>query len=471
MLQERRRALHTRIVDAIEALYPERLTEHIERLARHAVRGELWEKAVGYLHQAGRKALARSANPEAVVCFEQALVAAGHLPDSRASVEQAIDLRMDLRNSLQPLGELARGLDYLRQAESLAERLDDQRRLGRVSGYMASYFWLMGDHDGAIESGRRALAVAEALRDSALRVATNFRLGRAYHSRGDYRQAMDFFRRNVASLEGDLIRERFAQPFLPSVDSRASLVRCLAELGEFAEGIGIGEEGIRIAEAADHPFSLTVSCYGVGHLYLRKGDPPMAIAALERGLGVCQAWHIPFLLPWIASALGSAYALSGRIGEALPLLAQAVEQAASMAIMADHSLRISRLSEAHLRTGRTDRAMELGGRALDLSRERKERGHEAWALRLLGEIASRGDPPEAAAAKRRYGEALALADELGMRPLVAHCHLGLSELCQRVGKRQEAQEHFTTATTMYREMDMRFWLAQAEAALGPPNGK
>ena len=143
LLQERRRALHARIVAASERLYADRLTEQAERLAQHALRGEVWDKAVAYCRQAGTKALARSALREAVACFEQALAALRHLPESRATQEQAIDLRLDLRNALWALGEIRQMLDYLREAATLAEALDDQPRLGRVSAYMCRY--LQGD--------------------------------------------------------------------------------------------------------------------------------------------------------------------------------------------------------------------------------------------------------------------------------------------------------------------------------------
>ena len=139
LLQDRRRTLHGRIVETIERLYPDRLAEHIERLAHHAVRGEAWEKAVTYLRQAGAKAFARSANREAVAYFEQALAALTHLPETRETREQAIDVRFDLRNALFPLAEFGRIEGYLREAETLARRLDDQRRLGWVSAYMCSH--------------------------------------------------------------------------------------------------------------------------------------------------------------------------------------------------------------------------------------------------------------------------------------------------------------------------------------------
>jgi predicted ATPase len=139
LLQDRRRSLHARIVEAIEALYPDRPAEQVERLAHHAFRGEVWEKAVIYLRQAGAKALARSAYRDAVTWFEQALAALHPLPDTRQKIEAAIDLRLDLRQSLLPLNELARILEYLREAEGLAGKLDDPRRLGWVSAYMSGH--------------------------------------------------------------------------------------------------------------------------------------------------------------------------------------------------------------------------------------------------------------------------------------------------------------------------------------------
>ena len=170
LLQERRRALHARIVEAIERLYADRLTEQVERLAQHAFRGEVWDKAVAYCRQAGAKAFARSALREAVACFEQALAALTHLPESRATQEQAIDLRLRPANALWPLGEIGQTLDYLREAETLAEALDDQPGWGGSPPIMCRYFREMGDHDGAVESGQHALAVAETLGDFALQV-------------------------------------------------------------------------------------------------------------------------------------------------------------------------------------------------------------------------------------------------------------------------------------------------------------
>jgi tetratricopeptide (TPR) repeat protein len=465
LLLERRRALHAGIVEAIERLYADRLPEQVERLAQHAFRGEVWDKAVAYCRRAGTKALVRSASREVVVCFEQALAALTHLPKSRATQEQAIDLRFDLRSALMTLGESRQGLDYLREAATLAEALDDQSRLGRVSAYMCRHCREIGDHDGAVESGQHALAVAATLGDFALQVMAQHFLGVAYHTLGDHRRAMGFLRKNVESLAGDLLRERFGTTGLASVISRHWLARGLAELGAFPEGIAHAGEAVRIAEAVDHPFSLVHAYLGVGLLSLRQGDLSRAIPALERCLDPCRVFNIRLWFPETASALGCAYAFAGRLAEALPLLEQAEQTSAAMGTMGGHALRVSYLSEAYLLAGRMEEAVQLAGRALDLARAHKERGHEAWALRLLGEIAARQAPPEIEPAAHHYRQALALAEELGMRPLVAHCHLGLGTLYARTGPREQARAALSTASEMYRAMEMTFWLPQAEVAL------
>ena len=463
LIKDRRRELHRRIVESMETLSSNRIAEEVDRLAHHAVRAEVWEKAVIYLHQAGARAAARSAYRGAVGWFEQALGVLQHLPERRDTIEHAIDLRLDLRNSLHPLGEFQRTLDPLREAEILAEVLDDQPRLGRVSACLSQYFRLIESPDRAIESGQRALVIAEALGDFALQIVSNVSLGQAYRARGDYRRAIDALRRNVAVLEGDLIHERFGQAGLPSVLSRTWLARCLAEQGEFAEGTTYAEEAVRIAETADHPNTLVHAYFGVGLLCLHKGDFQKAIPVLDRGLKLHRTWDLLSWFPAIASSLGFAYAQSGRVAEALPLLEKAVEQAGSMKLLGRQSLRIAQLGEAYLLAGRVDEAIDLAARALNFAREYEERGNQAWAFRLLGEIASRRGPAHVETTEPHYSQGLALAEELGMRPLVAHCHLGLGKLYRLTGKREPAREHLTSATTMYRDMDMRFWLKRAEA--------
>jgi len=464
--QERRRALHVRIVDAMETLYADRPAEQVERLAYHTQRGEVWDKALTYLRQAGEKSMARSAHREAAGYFEQALGALQYVPETRATREQAIDLRLDLRNALQPSGDWGRMLACLREAESLATVLNDHRRLGQVAVLLSSQFYTRGAHNEAVASAQRALALATASGDVGLHSLANRYLGNAYEFQGDYRRARDCFRQTVASLEGDLLYERFGQATVLAVHCRAWLAVCHAELGTFTEGSARGDEGLRIAEAVAHPSSVMVASWGIGLLSLRQGDLPNALSWLERSMGLCQDAGLPVFFPRVATALGAAYALAGRVADAIPLLTQAMEQTILTERTGLQALCSLPLGEAQVLAGRLEEANALAEQALAFTRTHQQCGDQAYALRLLGEIAARREPPEVGSAEDYYRQALALAEPRGMRPLVAHCHLGLGKLYRRTGKREQAQEHLTTATTMYREMEMAYWLERAEAEMG-----
>jgi class 3 adenylate cyclase/tetratricopeptide (TPR) repeat protein len=471
LLQERRRALHTTIVEAIERLYPDRLAKQVERLAHHALRGEVWDKAVAYCHQAGVKATDRSAYPEAAAYLEQALEALPHLPEDRGTREQAIDIRLNLRPVLFPLGELKRALDRLREAETVAEHLHDQRRLGQVLASTISCWWLMGAPECAVEYGERALTIAVALGDVGLQVTSHLSLGQAYVTMGHYRRAADYFRRTIESLKGHRLSQRFGAAILPTVLSRAWFVWCLAELGEFGEGMVPGEEAIQMAEAVGHPFSLLNACYSLGLLHLRRGDLHKAIPVLEQGLEVCNAWGLHTLgFHGVASFLGTAYVLAGRAAEALPLLERVVKQTDAMGVVSDHVLGVIPLGEGYLRAGRIGDALRLARHAAEVCHQHQERGHEAWALRLLGEIHAHLDPPAVELAEEYYRQALSLANELDMRPLQAHCHRGLGLLYAKIGRREKVRVELSAAIALYRAMEMTFWLPQAEAALAEVEG-
>jgi tetratricopeptide (TPR) repeat protein len=418
-----------------------------------------------YCRQAGEKALARSAYREAVGSFEQALSALPHLPEQRDTREQAIDLRLALRSALLPSSDFGRVLAYLREAETLAATLDDPRRLGQVSNFLSVHFYRMGVYDQAIAAARRVLALAMAGGEVVLHALANLRLGLAYHAQGEYQRAIDAFRETVTSLDGAQRRERFGQIIMPAVHSCAMLAWCHAELGTFPEGRAPGEEGMRIAEVVDHPASLMVALWGGGLLALRQGDLHRTLSQLERAMGICHEADLPLYFPWMAGVLGAAYTLAGRVADAVPLLTQALEQTIATAMAGDQTLCSLPLGEAHLVASRLEEAHALAEHTLALTREHQQRGTQAYALRLLGEIAAHRTPPDVDEAATYYHQALTLAEALGMRPLQAHCHHGLGTLYATVGQQEQARTALTTAIELYRAMDMTFWLPQAEAAL------
>jgi tetratricopeptide (TPR) repeat protein len=249
-----------------------------------------------------------------------------------------------------------------------------------------------------------------------------------------------------------------------SVGSRARLAWCLAELGEFAGATARGEEAVRIAREADDSSSLVFAYRTLGFVSLRRGAIPQAISLLERAVELCWVAQVRVLFDITAAHLGYAYALSGRLPEGVVLMEEALADPGATGTT-HHSLLLAYLGEAHLLAGRRDDASAVARRALDLAHRQQERGNEAWVLRLLGEIATQADPPDLEPAEACYGRALARADELGMRPLAAHCHLGLGTVYRRVGDRAKAKEHLTAASTMYREMAMGLWLKKTEAEM------
>jgi tetratricopeptide (TPR) repeat protein len=467
LLKSTRQHYHQRIAQVLEAQFPETAETQPELLGHHYTAAGLHGQALRSWQRAGELGLRRSAYREAVTCLEQALTALAQLPERRDTQEQAIEIRLALRAALLPFGEYGQILHHLREAETLARVLDDRQRLVRVSVSLTEYFRQMSDHDHALETGQRALASATTLGDVGLQVIAHYYLGLIYYDLGDYRRAVDCLGWNVAALRGDLRREHFGMTGLPFVLSCACLSWSLAELGLFTEGVAQGAAGVRVAEAADHPFSLINAYVGLGHVYLTQGDFPRGIPVLERGLRLCQACDIPTLVPTVARALGTAYALSGWVAEALPLL----EQGASQGRRSGRALWLAYLREAYLLAGSREEPGELAQRVLDLSRAYKQRGYQASALRLLGESAAHREPLDVDQATAYYNQALALAEELGMRPLQAHCHRGLGTLYAMTGQREQARTELSTAIEMYTSMDMTFWLPQTEAALAQVEGR
>ena len=467
VLQDRRRPLHARIVQAIEALYPERLEEQIERLAHHAVRGELHEQAVTYLRQAGLKAAARSALHDARTYLDQALSIVETLPETEFTLQVGFEIRLELRQTLAQLGDVARALERLLEAEALAERLNDDRRRGRACAFMTTIHVQLGEPDEAIASGTRALAIAGRLGDLGLRILTTSFLVQAHAFRGEYERAVQLATDNLDVLPADWVYESsFGATQPASVFDRGHLMLSLAELGRFAEAVEPEAEAIRIAARTQHAYTVGWVHNIAGTVHLLKGDWAQARSLFEHAAAMIRAGNVASLLSqsvvasaWVLAQLGEASEGLSRLREGEQLL----ERQAAGGFVGFLGPYYRRLGRAALVLGRLDDAQRLGDRAVESSP--RQPGFAAHALHLLGDIATHPDRFDAERGETHYRQALALAEPRGMRPLVAHCHLGLGKLCARTDKREQAREYLTTVTTMYREMDMPFWLEQAEAKM------
>ncbi|HEU4367170.1 MAG TPA: adenylate/guanylate cyclase domain-containing protein [Methylomirabilota bacterium] len=344
--------------------------------------------------------------------------------------------------------------------------------LPSLDGYLSGFTgrdnpgsaWWMGDHEHAVRAAQRELGAFPAIAgwNISLGIATNLRLGQAHHSLGQYSRAVELLRKNIEFLGGDLLYEHCNMAGLPSVFSRAWLALCLAERGEFAEAAELGEEALGIAATGDPGYSFTLGCAGLGNVYVARGDFGRAIAILERGLARELDELSTRVWPFVGSALGAAYTHAGRLAEALPLLEEAVERAATVNLKANQSLRLARLAEGHLGAGRPESALPLAAQALDLAQEHRERGHEAHAFRLLASIEVEREIPALDRAEEGYRKALAIAEQLGMRPLQAHCYHGLGRLHRRRGDAGSAAAAIAAARDLFQAMDMTFWLHGTE---------
>jgi transcriptional regulator with AAA-type ATPase domain/tetratricopeptide (TPR) repeat protein len=465
LLQERRREMHARIVEAIETLYRDRLDEQIERLAHHAVRGELKQKAVHYLRQSGLKAAVRSVLPEARARFEEALGILETLPENQSTLEQAFDIRLELRPVLGWLGELPLIPACLREAEALAERLNDDSRRGRVCVFMTNIHSQLGELDEALASGSRALEIAGRLGDLRFRILTTSFLEQAHYFRGDYERAVELATENLAALPTDRVYENVLGSAAPtSVYDRHWLVSSLAQLGRFGEAAQYEAEMIALAEATQHAHTVGMAYGAASSLHLQRGDWAQARPLIEHAITATRTANVVNLLgalafsAWVLAQHGEASEALNRLREA----EQLVERLAARGLVAGSRSVYRSLGRACLLLGRLDEARCLADRAVKANQSQP--GFAAHALHLLGDIATHPDRFDAERGESHYRQALALAEPRGMRPLVAHCHLGLGTLYRRTGKREQAYEHLTTATAMYREMDMRFWLEQAQTA-------
>ena len=465
LLHERRRALHARIVEAIEALPPDVMSAQIERLAHHAFRSEAWAKAVRYQRQAGTKALRGSANEEAVACYERALAALQYFPDNPERLEQDIDLRLELLAPLLQLGRLPDVLSLSQEAESMCRRLDDMQRLARVMTFQINYHYLKGQPDLSVGIGEQCLRMTEAGGDPALGAQARRYMGHCYHAQGRFRQADLILRQNLEVLEASGDIDRTGRDSLAYVASCGWLAFVMTELGEFDRAQVYADKACQAAQASKHAYTAVIAQTLEALVWLRRGQPSRAMHPLEQSLRACTEHYLALWQPVASSWLGLTHVLLGQTKEAIPFLQEGVTRTEALGIKAYLSLWVTHLAEGLLASGQTDHARVTAEHALDLALTHKEGGHQARALCLLGDIASQDGSLESGQAEGYYRHGLMLADNLGMRPVLALCHLGLGKLYRSRGQRLGAEEHLGAAFSLFAEMDMRLWLVRSASEL------
>jgi tetratricopeptide (TPR) repeat protein len=472
LLNERRRDLHARIAGALETFHAGRLEDQADRLAHHALRGEIWERAHVYLREAGIQALRRWASRDAAGRFQQALDSLRHLPESRRTRAQALDVRIRLYLAQVTIGNYAAIPANLREAEALAGTLGDERRQAWVQTTIAASLRVIGDLQRSIAYGRSGAAAAHSLGDG-LRVYGESELGACYFAAGDPRRAVEVLRPLAAELDTNRLVQTAAVvhrdiPMLEdnritafrAVYIRFWLTMSLAALGECTEAISVAETALKIARFDDQPLSLMLAHAGAAVASVRRGDCERTFPLAERAIAIGREWGSTSSLTLALGCLGMACAGLGRFEDARRHLREALELE-TRTRGAPEPNQLYQASVCELFAGNLDEARSLAEQVLAVCRERQTRAHEADSFWVLGEVAALCHPPDAKTAERHYGDALRVADELGLRPIIAHAHLGLGKLYARTGKHEQARQQLTTATTMYREMGMTYWLEKA----------
>ena len=457
MLRERRREMHGRVVATIELLSGDRMSEDVDRLAHHAVQGGLHEKSVHYLCLAGAKAAARSALLNARACLEAALTALEALPESRSVLEQAFEIRVELRRILRQLGEGGQMLERLKQAGALAARLQDDRRLGQVYALMTTVNSSLDELDEALAAGNRALEIASRLEDTELCNFAKSQLQQAHYYKGEYQLVVKLAPDNLAVLPDDWGGERFGAAVLPSIFSRAYLSMSLAELGRFAEAAEYVAEAVRLAEPTQHVFTIGWAYFASSMLQLVREDWGHAHAHVEQWIATLRTGNVTMHLPWALAASAWELAQHGERSEALERVRESEELLRSQAlrgIFGHRGWSYDASGRACLLLGELDQAQRLADQAIGASR--RQPGTMAHALRLLGDVESHPDRLNVERAERHYHDALALGERHAMRPLLAHCHLGLGRLYTAAGMTSLARNHVERATRAYGDLALPF---------------
>lgn len=330
-----------------------------------------------------------------------------------------------------------------------------------------------GQFDEAHTSGFRAVAIARDLGDLELRILSTTYFAQLLHHRGEYERVVALMRGNLADVPADWVYKDLGFGSPPSVYGRYWLVRSLAHLGRFTEAAEYEAEAIRLAVPTHHPYTIALAHLAASECRLLRGDWSRARALAEHAVAALRTRGVTILLGGVTSCAAWALGQLGEASEALDRLRdadQALDRARAPRTTigprgTNDGWSYYSLGRACLLVGRRDDAQRQCDRATEWSPP----GYSPYALHLAAEIATHPDRFDAEGGEAHYREALELAEPRGMRPLVAHCHLGLGTLYRRTGRQQEAREHLAVATAMYRDMEMPFYLEQAQAALGRPH--
>ena len=426
MLRRHRRDLHARAFAVMEEIYADRLDENLERLAEHAFKGEVWEQAYTYSVRAGRRASGSWAWREAIYLLEQALDALSHLPASPRSIERGIEVRLDLRVALGPVGDFQQIRQRLAEARDLAAETGNDLKLAQVDTSACISLSLLGGLDDAVEAGRQALEAATRFDDPASQLNAIFALGQAYWYRGDIAEGEQVLLQGLPLVRGPLRLQRTGTTGTASVLHLVCLSKTYALGGDSDASAAFAAEAVEVADLTQRPYDLAYARVAEGFHHFMLDDHAAAVRSFETGLGFCRGAGIALLVSSIARYLGRSYVAVGRDEDARALLDEALDQSAAYGLIAFRTW--CEAGDAHAHRAEPGRSLGKFVATMILARQHGYRPVEAHAMHMLGVLGPRDSAQARAAVENWLRQSLALSVSLGLRPLAAAARRDLAAL-------------------------------------------
>ncbi len=456
VLHAQRKQLHGRVVQVYEEIHRDRISEHVERLAEHSFRAELWDKCVRYHIMAASRAASRFANHEAVRILDRGLKVVDHLAPGRARSEAAIDLRLAGLAALLPLGEHERILSTLFESEEIAASIGDPRRLAAVHSQISYALWLTGQHERARESADRALAFADQHQEFGLRLTARGGLMMAHHALADLERCRDLALGVIGELSGELEQKRFGWAAYPSVLCRTFLASALTFRGEFDEALQQLKRGSTLADQTGHPYSRVLIRMQLGVYHLTRGDHDEALAVLQAANLIAREGEVLTMYAPLAAWLGAALAELGRVDEAIETMEEAIETTGAVRTSGHYGriYMLNCLALAYTRAGRHGDALSRAEEGVDRTLASHEFVHHGYALLRLAAVQAERGAPFFDESENLYRKALERAVAHRMRPLAAESHDGLGRLHAKRGRVPAAQSALRTAAGLFAEIGL-----------------
>jgi DNA-binding SARP family transcriptional activator/class 3 adenylate cyclase/predicted ATPase len=469
VLRERRRELHVEIVCTIETVAHGRIDEQIERLAHHAIKGNLWEKAVRYLDRAASKAIQRSAHRQALTFLGQGLELIPKLADAHARLK----IELDYQKAIGVATMAAKGWGaqevsdaYLR-ARTLAEQLGDSRELFVVLRGQGQFHMIRGEVRIARELGERCIELARGADDPALEIETHHLFWSNSFFMGDYADAGHHSERGVALYD----RQRDHRlTYVYSGHDPGVCCRCFSGLslwqqGKAEQAMSRCQDALILARQVSHPLTLALAHWGMSYLHIFRREPAAAQREAEAEIAICEEYLLPLLLSQGRFQLGWALAAQGALREGIVLMQEGLEAISATGAEMGRPYFLALLAEALAKSGAPQEGLKGIEQALHIVENNQARFQLPEILRLKGEALMLLPSPNTEAAAESFRDAMAMARKQGVPLLELRAATSLARVLHRKGSRTEIRRLLVPIYRRCERMPESIDLREAHALL------